>query len=105
MTEAVAWQIQRWVLLAGADRIEGTLFGNGERTGNVDIVTLGYEYVFPGCGSGSLISLTCHHICEVYEECTGMQVTERSPYSGALVFAAFSGSHQDAIAKGMHWTR
>ena len=89
-------------LLAGADRIEGTLFGNGERTGNVDIVTLGMNMYSQGVDP-KLDFSDMPHICEVYEECTGMKVTERSPYSGALVFAAFSGSHQDAIAKGMHW--
>lgn len=89
-------------LLAGADRIEGTLFGNGERTGNVDIVTLGMNMYSQGVDP-ELDFSDMPHICEVYEKCTGMQVYERSPYSGALVFAAFSGSHQDAIAKGMHW--
>ena len=89
-------------LLAGADRIEGTLFGNGERTGNVDIVTLGMNMYSQGVDPKIDFS-DMPHICEVYEKCTGMQIYERSPYSGALVFAAFSGSHQDAIAKGMHW--
>ena len=89
-------------LLAGADRIEGTLFGNGERTGNVDIVTLGMNMYAQGVDPKIDFS-DMPHICEVYEKCTGMQIYERSPYSGALVFAAFSGSHQDAIAKGMHW--
>ncbi len=89
-------------LLAGADRIEGTLFGNGERTGNVDVVTLGLNMyaqgVDPGLELGDLPEL-----CEIYERVTGMQVYDRQPYSGKLVFAAFSGSHQDAIAKGMKW--
>lgn len=89
-------------LLAGADRIEGTLFGNGERTGNVDIITLAMNMYSQGVDPKLDLS-DMPHICEVYEECTGMKVDERSPYSGALVFAAFSGSHQDAIAKGMHW--
>ena len=89
-------------ILAGADRIEGTLFGNGERTGNVDIVTLGMNMYSQGVDPKLDIS-DMPHICEVYERCTGMTVGERSPYSGALVFAAFSGSHQDAIAKGMRW--
>ena len=89
-------------LLAGADRVEGTLFGNGERTGNVDIVTLAMNMFAQGVDP-ELDFSDMPHICEVYEECTGMKVDERSPYSGALVFAAFSGSHQDAIAKGMHW--
>ncbi len=89
-------------ILAGADRIEGTLFGNGERTGNVDIVTLALNMysqgVDPGLDFSDMISVS-----EAYEEYTGMQIDERSPYSGALVFAAFSGSHQDAIAKGMKY--
>ena len=89
-------------ILAGADRIEGTLFGNGERTGNVDIVTLGMNMYSQGVDP-KLDFSDMPHICEVYERCTGMTVGERSPYSGALVFAAFSGYHQDAIAKGMHW--
>ena len=89
-------------ILAGADRIEGTLFGNGERTGNVDIVTLGMNMYSQGVDP-KLDFSDMPHICEVYERCTGMTVGERSPYSGALVFAAFSGSHQDAIVKGMHW--
>ena len=89
-------------MLAGADRVEGTLFGNGERTGNVDIVTLAMNMYSQGVDPGLDFS-DMPGICEVYEKCTGMKVDERSPYSGALVFAAFSGSHQDAIAKGMHW--
>ncbi len=89
-------------LLAGADRIEGTLFGNGERTGNVDIVTLAMNMYSQGVEPGLDFS-NMPHICDVYEKCTGMKIDERSPYSGALVFAAFSGSHQDAIAKGMHY--
>lgn len=87
-------------LLAGADRIEGTLFGNGERTGNVDIVTLAMNMFSQGVDP-ELDFTDMPKICEEYEECTGMQIDMRSPYSGALVFAAFSGSHQDAIAKGM----
>ncbi len=89
-------------VLAGADRIEGTLFGNGERTGNVDIVTLALNLYSQGVDP-KLDFSNMPDICEQYEKYTGMQVDERSPYSGALVFAAFSGSHQDAIAKGMHW--
>ena len=89
-------------LLAGGDRIEGTLFGNGERTGNVDIITLALNMysqgVEPGLDFSDLPAVT-----EVYERVTGMHVYERQPYSGKLVFAAFSGSHQDAIAKGMKW--
>ena len=89
-------------LLAGADRIEGTLFGNGERTGNVDIVTLALNMYSQGVEPNLNFS-NMTEISEKYEEFTGMKINERSPYSGALVFAAFSGSHQDAIAKGMHW--
>lgn len=89
-------------LLAGADRIEGTLFGNGERTGNVDIVTLAMNMYMQGVDPGLDFS-NMPKICEKYEQYTGMAIPERSPYSGALVFAAFSGSHQDAIAKGMKW--
>ena len=83
------------------NRIKGPV-GNGERTGNVDIVTLGMNMYSQGVDP-KLDFSDMPHICEIYEECTGMKVGERSPYSGALVFAAFSGSHQDAIAKGMHW--
>lgn len=89
-------------LLAGADRIEGTLFGNGERTGNVDIVTLALNMYSQGV-EPNLDFTHMTYICEQYEKFTGMKINERSPYSGALVFAAFSGSHQDAIAKGKHW--
>ncbi len=87
-------------LLAGADRIEGTLFGNGERTGNVDIVTLALNMYSQGVDP-ELDFTNLPEICEMYERVTRMHVYERQPYSGALVFAAFSGSHQDAIAKGM----
>ncbi len=89
-------------LLAGADRVEGTLFGNGERTGNVDIITLAMNMYTQGidpCLDFSDIPA----ITEIYTRLTGMNVNERQPYSGKLVFAAFSGSHQDAIAKGMKW--
>ncbi len=89
-------------ILAGADRIEGTLFGNGERTGNVDIVTLALNMYSQGV-EPNLDFTDMTNITEKYEGFTGMKINERSPYSGALVFAAFSGSHQDAIAKGMHW--
>lgn len=87
-------------LLAGADRIEGTLFGNGERTGNVDIITLAMNLHTHGVNPNLDFS-NIPAICDVYESVTKMQVYERQPYSGKLVFAAFSGSHQDAIAKGM----
>ena len=89
-------------ILAGADRIEGTLFGNGERTGNVDIITLAMNMYAQGVDP-ELDFSDMPGICEKYEKFTGMNVDPRSPYSGSLVFAAFSGSHQDAIAKGMHW--
>lgn len=89
-------------LLAGADRVEGTLFGNGERTGNVDIVTLAMNMFSHGV-EPNLDFSDMPAIVETYEKCTRMHVYERTPYAGALVFAAFSGSHQDAIAKGMKW--
>ena len=89
-------------LLAGADRVEGTLFGNGERTGNADIVTLALNMythgVDPKLDFGNMPAVVA-----MYEKMTGMKVGERQPYGGALVYAAFSGSHQDAIAKGMKW--
>ncbi len=87
-------------LLAGGDRIEGTLFGNGERTGNVDIITLALNMYSQGIDPGLDFS-NLPEITEVYQKVTRMHVYERQPYSGQLVFAAFSGSHQDAIAKGM----
>lgn len=87
-------------LLAGADRIEGTLFGNGERTGNADIVTLALNMFSQGV-EPNLDFTNMPEITELYERVTRMHVYERQPYAGKLVFAAFSGSHQDAIAKGM----
>ena len=87
-------------VLAGADRIEGTLFGNGERTGNVDIITLAMNMFSHGVDP-ELDFSNMPEICEVYERLTRMQVGPRQPYAGDLVFTAFSGSHQDAIAKGM----
>ena len=89
-------------LLAGADRIEGTLFGNGERTGNVDIVTLAMNMFALGVDPKLDLS-KMPELVEMYERVTRMKVHDRQPYAGALVFTAFSGSHQDAIAKGMHW--
>ena len=89
-------------LLAGADRVEGTLFGNGERTGNVDIVTLAMNMYSHGVDP-KLDFSDMNTLVETYEKCTRMHVYERTPYAGALVFAAFSGSHQDAIAKGMKY--
>lgn len=91
-------------ILAGADRIEGTLFGNGERTGNVDIITLALNMYAQGVEPGLDFS-NMPEIAELYERVTRMQVYERQPYAGKLVFAAFSGSHQDAIAKGMKWRK
>lgn len=91
-------------LLAGADRVEGTLFGNGERTGNVDIVTLGMNMYSQGVDPQLDFSFM-PEICAKYTEYTQMEVSPRQPYAGALVFAAFSGSHQDAIAKGMRWRK
>lgn len=91
-------------LLAGADRVEGTLFGNGERTGNADIITLALNMYSHGTDPRLDFSdMTA--LVEKYEKCTRMHVYERAPYAGALVFAAFSGSHQDAIAKGMKYRR
>ncbi len=87
-------------VLAGADRVEGTLFGNGERTGNVDVVTLGMNMYAQGVDP-ELDFSNMTELSETYEKLTGMKIDDRTPYSGALVFAAFSGSHQDAIAKGM----
>jgi len=89
-------------ILAGADRIEGTLFGNGERTGNVDIVTLALNMYTHGVDP-ELNMTNLPEISELYESVTRMHVYDRQPYSGKLVFAAFSGSHQDAIAKSMKW--
>lgn len=91
-------------VLAGADRVEGTLFGNGERTGNVDIVTVAMNMACHGVESGLDFS-NILKIKEVYESFTGMRVHERTPYAGELVFTAFSGSHQDAISKGMNWLK
>ncbi|MDD2418531.1 MAG: 2-isopropylmalate synthase [Oscillospiraceae bacterium] len=91
-------------LLAGAQRVEGTLFGNGERTGNLDIVTMGLnmhtQQVDPGLDFSDLPSLR-----KMFEECTKMQIHERHPYVGDLVFTAFSGSHQDAINKGVRYMK
>ena len=91
-------------ILAGADRIEGTLFGNGERTGNVDIITLAMNMFTHGVDPELDLS-DIPKLTELYERVTNMHVYERSPYTGKLVFAAFSGSHQDAIAKGMKYRK
>ena len=85
-------------LLAGADRVEGTLFGNGERTGNLDIVTVALNLYTHGIHPGLDFS-DINHIRDVYERCTRLEVPPRQPYAGELVFTAFSGSHQDAIKK------
>jgi 2-isopropylmalate synthase len=89
-------------MLAGADRVEGTLFGNGERTGNLDIITMAMNLYSHGVDPGLDFS-NMAKIRESYENLTGMTVDARQPYAGDLVFTAFSGSHQDAIAKGMKW--
>ena len=88
-------------LLAGADRVEGTLFGNGERTGNLDIVTVALNLYQHGIDP-KLDFTDLNSIIDVYERCTGMTVPARQPYAGELVFTAFSGSHQDAIRKGLN---
>ncbi len=88
-------------LLAGAERIEGTLFGNGERTGNVDIMTIAYNMFSQGINPELEIE-NIKEIIDVYERCTKMNIDPRHPYAGKLVFTAFSGSHQDAINKGVH---
>ena len=92
-------------LLAGADRVEGTLFGNGERTGNLDIVTVALNLYMQGVDP-HLDFTNLNVVQEVYERCTGMEIPPRHPYAGELVFTAFSGSHQDAIKKGLaEWAR
>ncbi len=91
-------------LLAGAERVEGTLFGNGERTGNLDIVTTGLNMYTQGIDPGLDFS-RLPALREMYERCTKMRVHERHPYAGDLVFTAFSGSHQDAINKGTEYMR
>lgn len=92
--------ISELALLAGADRVEGTLFGNGERTGNVDILTLAYNMFSQGVNPELEIE-NIMDIAEVYERCCKLRIPERHPYAGKLVFTAFSGSHQDAINKGI----
>ncbi len=87
-------------LLAGAQRVEGTLFGNGERTGNLDIVTVAMNLYMHGIAPGLDFS-DLNALSKIYERCTGMTVPPRQPYAGELVFTAFSGSHQDAIKKGL----
>ncbi|HWB61619.1 MAG TPA: 2-isopropylmalate synthase [Chthoniobacteraceae bacterium] len=87
-------------LLAGAERVEGTLFGNGERTGNLDIVIVALNFYMNGINPGLDFS-DINHYAEVFERCTGMEIPPRQPYAGELVFTAFSGSHQDAIRKGL----
>lgn len=92
-------------LLAGADRVEGTLFGNGERTGNLDLVTVALNLYMHGIDP-QLDFTNLNDVREVYERCTGMTVPPRQPYAGELVFTAFSGSHQDAIKKGLaEWAK
>jgi 2-isopropylmalate synthase len=92
-------------LLAGADRVEGTLFGNGERTGNLDIVTVALNLYMHGIAP-KLDFSDLNAVRRIYERCTGMTVPPRHPYAGELVFTAFSGSHQDAIKKGLaEWSK
>jgi 2-isopropylmalate synthase len=91
-------------ILAGADRVEGTLFGNGERTGNLDIVNTALNMFSQGLDPG-LDFTNLPAIQEIYERCTGMKIPPRQPYAGELVFTAFSGSHQDAIKKGMDYMK
>jgi 2-isopropylmalate synthase len=92
-------------LLAGAERVEGTLFGNGERTGNLDLVTVALNLYMHGIDP-QLDLHDLNELREVYERCTGMTIPARHPYAGELVFTAFSGSHQDAIRKGLNeWSR
>ena len=87
--------------MAGADRVEGTLFGNGERTGNVDIVTLALNLLTQGVDPGMDLS-RIDEAKRIVEECNELPVHPRHPYAGELVYTAFSGSHQDAIKKGMY---
>ena len=87
-------------MLAGAERVEGTLFGNGERTGNLDVVIVALNLYMHGIDPGLELG-DVNALREVYERCTGMTVPARQPYAGELVFTAFSGSHQDAIRKGL----
>ena len=91
-------------LLAGGQRVEGTIMGNGERTGNVDLVTLALNLYTHGVAPGLDLS-DMPRIVKTFQEVTGLPVSPRHPYAGELVFAAFSGSHQDAIAKGMHFRK
>ena len=87
--------------MAGADRVEGTLFGNGERTGNVDLVTLALNLLTQGVDPGLDLS-QIDEAKRIVEECNELPVHPRHPYAGELVYTAFSGSHQDAIKKGMY---
>ena len=89
-------------LLAGAERVEGTLFGNGERTGNVDVLNIAYNMFSQGINPELEIGHV-NDIIGIYERCCKIPIHPRHPYAGKLVFTAFSGSHQDAIAKGMAW--
>ena len=91
-------------LLAGAERVEGTLFGNGERTGNADIMNVAMNMYSQGVDP-ELDFSNIREIREIYEKCTRMKVHDRHPYAGNLVFTAFSGSHQDAIKKGIDYMR
>jgi 2-isopropylmalate synthase len=88
-------------LMAGAERVEGTLFGNGERTGNVDLITIALNLLTQGVDPGLDLS-AIDEAKAIVEECNELPVHPRHPYVGELVYTAFSGSHQDAIKKGMH---
>ena len=91
-------------LLAGAERVEGTILGNGERTGNLDIVNAALNMYSQGVDPG-LELRDLPRLQEIYERCTGMKIPQRQPYAGELVFTAFSGSHQDAIKKGFDYMK
>ena len=102
MIGAAAWPATEALLLAGAERVEACLFGNGERTGNVDLITVAMNMYVQGIDP-ELDFSHMDRIREMYERCTKMRVPERQPYAGDLVFTAFSGSHQDAINKGFNY--
>ena len=104
MTAALVLPMQKWPCSPVRTGVEGTLFGNGERTGNADIVTIGMNLYALGIDP-QLDFSNMPDLVKTYEEVTRMHVSERQPYAGKLVFAAFSGSHQDAIAKGMKYRK
>jgi len=100
MTGAAAIAAAELAMLAGAERVEGTLFGNGERTGNADLVALAMNLFSQGIDPGLDLS-DLPSLVEVFQQCNQLPVPPRHPYAGELVFTAFSGSHQDAIRKGL----